>query len=183
MRPFRGVNRQCRQEKKMKHSVAATLLAAILAVSVAAVSAQQSTAAARAAAERLVGLLNINQNSEQMIQTIQKSQESFIGAQKLSDEEKKKVLDQLRTTMETVMKPVMEKTAGISVDVYAQTFTVEELEGLIAFYQSPIGRKFLEKQPQLMNATMLRTAELIQGVMPEIQRKMQEQLTGGAQKK
>ena len=34
--------------------------------------------------------------------------------------------------------------------LYAETFTVEELQDLIAFYQTPLGKKTLTTMPQLM---------------------------------
>jgi len=36
------------------------------------------------------------------------------------------------------------------VKIYAEAFTAEEVNGLNKFYSSPIGRKFLEKTPELM---------------------------------
>ncbi len=36
------------------------------------------------------------------------------------------------------------------VDIYSEAFNETEINGLIAFYQSPIGQKFLNKSPELM---------------------------------
>lgn len=33
--------------------------------------------------------------------------------------------------------------------IYAEHFTVEEMRGLIAFYESPLGQRFLEEQPHI----------------------------------
>ncbi len=35
------------------------------------------------------------------------------------------------------------------VDIYTSVFTPEELAGLVAFYRTPTGRAFAEKQPAL----------------------------------
>ena len=48
-------------------------------------------------------------------------------------------------------------------------FTEEELQGLIDFYKSPVGNKFLEKQPELMAATMNRMQTEMAKIMPKIQ--------------
>ncbi len=56
------------------------------------------------------------------------------------------------------------------ISIYAETFTEEELKGLVTFYKSPVGRKFIEKQPELMKRTM----EISQEKMMELIPKMQE---------
>jgi len=38
--------------------------------------------------------------------------------------------------------------------VYARTFTVDEMHQLIAFYQTPVGQKLLEKLPTLVQESM-----------------------------
>ena len=40
------------------------------------------------------------------------------------------------------------------VPIYARHFTQEELEQLLAFYQSPIGKRFVEEQPLLLRESM-----------------------------
>lgn len=42
-----------------------------------------------------------------------------------------------------------EKIKAIYVASYASVFTQEEIDDLIAFYETPTGRSFIEKQPQL----------------------------------
>ena len=35
------------------------------------------------------------------------------------------------------------------VDLYAENFSVEEIEGIVEFYRTPMGKKFLEITPAL----------------------------------
>jgi hypothetical protein len=44
---------------------------------------------------------------------------------------------------------------------YAQVFTESELAGIIAFLKSPIGRKYVEKTPELTKATGLALRSLV----------------------
>lgn len=53
------------------------------------------------------------------------------------------------------------------ITIYAETFTEEELKGLIAFYTSPIGKAFQEKQPALMARTMDVSQKAAMKVMEE----------------
>lgn len=38
--------------------------------------------------------------------------------------------------------------------VYEEAFSLEDLQGLVAFYRSPIGRRLIEAQPTLVQASM-----------------------------
>ena len=60
------------------------------------------------------------------------------------------------------------------ITVYAETFTEEEMEGIIAFYKSPPGQAFLAKQPVLMKRTMAMTQEVMMRLMPKIKAMAEE---------
>ena len=134
--------------------------------------APQADARTRAAAEKLLGLMNANQNVEQMIQAMTNMQQTMMASQKLSAEEQKRFLERMRVMMDVTVKPMMEKTAAMSIEAYAATFTLDELNGLIAFYESPVGRTFVEKYPAVMSSIMQQSAALL----PELMRKMQEEM-------
>ncbi|SFN33959.1 DUF2059 domain-containing protein [Dokdonella immobilis] len=52
--------------------------------------------------------------------------------------------------------------------VYADVFTVEELRGVIDFYRSPIGKKLIERMPELMQKSMVITQDRMKAMMPEL---------------
>jgi hypothetical protein len=54
------------------------------------------------------------------------------------------------------------------VDVYASTFTADELRGMIAFFKTPVGQKWIEKQPEVQEKTMQKMQELIMSAQPQI---------------
>jgi formylglycine-generating enzyme required for sulfatase activity len=53
--------------------------------------------------------------------------------------------------------------------LYAETFTEEELRGLVAFYKSPAGRAFAKKQPELVRRSMELTQKRMLQWMPRFQ--------------
>ncbi len=57
---------------------------------------------------------------------------------------------------------------------YADEFTVDDLEQLIVFYESPVGRKATEKLPVLMQKGMDLAMERMQTEMPAFQAKIVE---------
>ena len=54
--------------------------------------------------------------------------------------------------------------------VYAEVFTEQELRELADFYTSPIGKKYVEKQPEMAQAAMKITGEMMRELMPRIKK-------------
>ncbi|MEN6405658.1 MAG: DUF2059 domain-containing protein [Thermoguttaceae bacterium] len=55
------------------------------------------------------------------------------------------------------------------VALYAETFSEEELKGLVEFYKSPVGRAFVQKEPELMERSMKLSQQKMMQLMPKIQ--------------
>ena len=53
--------------------------------------------------------------------------------------------------------------------IYADVFTVDELRGIVDFYHSPLGKKMMERMPELMQKTMLITQDRVKSMTPELQ--------------
>ena len=56
--------------------------------------------------------------------------------------------------------------------IYADVFTPEEIKSVTAFYKSPAGQAFLDKQPTLIQRTMEMTQKKIAGLMPRMMEEM-----------
>jgi hypothetical protein len=59
---------------------------------------------------------------------------------------------------------------GIAARVLSKHFAPEEMKGLIAFLQSPLGRKLVSKQPEIAADTMGEVLPLLMKRMPQIQK-------------
>jgi hypothetical protein len=75
-----------------------------------------------------------------------------------------------------MIKEMQDKIAsfgGMIAQVYAENYTVDEMKALAAFMRSPIGQKFLDKQPQVAQASMVAGQkfgrELAEGMRPRIE--------------
>ncbi len=68
----------------------------------------------------------------------------------LSDEKKSRIEEVMKQELDAAVPGFMEQTAKI----YASNFTASELQDVIAFYESPTGKKFQELVPQLMQESM-----------------------------
>jgi hypothetical protein len=60
------------------------------------------------------------------------------------------------------------------VKVYSETYTEEEINGIVAFYKSQAGQAMLEKSPLLMQRVMAMSQELVGDLTPEIKRITEE---------
>jgi hypothetical protein len=58
--------------------------------------------------------------------------------------------------------------------MYIDTFTQEEVDGLLAFYRTPAGRAMIEKMPILLGKMMQQTQARMQRLMPQIMQIAQE---------
>ena len=144
-------------------------------IGIASAAGQQSDARARAAAEKLLILFNVDQNYEKSMEQLIMMVENTIDAQQMSKEGKQKAKEIVTASMWSTMREMQwEKMKGVFIDIYAETFTSEELEEIVALYETPIGKKFIAKQPQLTTVTLQKMQGLIQSIMPEVQRKVQE---------
>ena len=62
-----------------------------------------------------------------------------------------------------------EKVKADYIDLYAKTFTEEELKGIIDFCKTPAGQAFAKKQPELAKGTMELKQKRVASVMLKLQ--------------
>jgi len=72
-----------------------------------------------------------------------------------------------------------EKMRPEFVRIYSETYSDDEINGMLAFFQSPAGRGFLGKSPVITQKVMAFSQSQLGDLMPEIQRMVKE----SAQKK
>jgi len=122
-------------------------------------------------AEELLTLLNVQKNMDAMFQQMAKIQDQSLNSTGATPEAKERQ-QKIREVMNAEMKSIVnwETLKPMFISIYSETFTPDELREMITFYKTPIGQKWLEKQPQLQMATMQR----MQSIMAEAQPKMLE---------
>ena len=67
-------------------------------------------------------------------------------------------------------KASIDKIRPQLVTSYAETYSDQEIDGILAFYESPVGRAMLQKTPALMTKMMGLIQAQMADMMPEIQR-------------
>lgn len=157
----------------MKRCVAVLLV--LLALGCA--TARADDASRRAKAEELFATLHMDQTMAQLMKLVmaqvQQSVNSVPGAENMTADQKAKVADFQKRVAALVSEKVGWKALEPDfVDLYATTYTEEELDGILAFYKSPVGQKMLEKTPELM----ARGVQISQRRMAELQPQLNQML-------
>jgi len=67
-----------------------------------------------------------------------------------------------------------DKLRPLIVQVYSESFSEDEIQGLIAFYESPTGRMFVQRMPQVTERTMRLIGERVGPMMQRLQRSITE---------
>jgi hypothetical protein len=100
---------------------------------------------------------------------IHRTVEQATRSQKLTPADQK-VLDAMRAE---VMKDVATELnwtemRSLFIEVYSSTFSQEEIDGLIAFYNTPVGKAFAAKQPEIAQKTNSIVQQRMMPVMARI---------------
>lgn len=140
------------------------MLAAILAACTLGAHADEAT---QREARALVDAMRPEQQLEGMSSAMSQAMSRQLGPSG-SDPRVAQVM--MSETM-AVMKERALRPGGIidmMVDAYADTFTVDELREIRAFYESAAGRKMVDSTPQLMGRVMQRSFAISREAYPEI---------------
>jgi uncharacterized protein len=86
------------------------------------------------------------------------------------------IMDKQETKMIAIMKDELswDKMKDVFVQTYRDTFSQDEIDGLITFYKSSVGQAFIDKQPELMKNTMTLMQQRMGPMMQRIQQMSEE---------
>ncbi len=63
-----------------------------------------------------------------------------------------------------------EKMEPLYIRLYQESFTQEEVNGMLAFYKSPVGQAVVRKTPVVMQKSMLEMQKSLGEILPEMQK-------------
>lgn len=137
------------------------LLLTLIAISI---TANADELSRRAAALKL---LEVSRAAE-MIETVYDSMQPQFEAMAEQigiDEAQRPIFDRHMARVFEVLREELnwEKMEPYMIDAYAEVYTEDELLGLVEFYESPLGQKFMAKMPEMMSVTMEMTQSMMSG--------------------
>jgi len=111
----------------------------------------------------------LDQMATQNRATIRTSMQKSYEGQNLNADQQKIESEAEDKAVDIVGRLMSWDTLGpIVSDVYSSTFTQDEINGLIKFYNSPIGKAWTAKQPQVMQKTMAAVQSKAKEMIPEL---------------
>ena len=142
--------------------------------------------AARAAAsaesvDRLMQAMKVEQQLDliysQTLPAMQNAMRQSLG-QKMESAEAERMFNAVMPKINAVIREELgwAKLHPDFAAIYAETFTQQEIDGLIAFYQGPIGSAFINKQPQLTHRSMQLMQQRMGPVMQKVMRIAKEEV-------
>ncbi|MEK8051630.1 DUF2059 domain-containing protein [Ideonella sp. DXS22W] len=155
----------------MRRLVTLICLAATLATAQAAPPSEASIEALLTVtkAERLLD--GMYANIEQMMR---QSMQAAVQGQTLSDEQRR-VLDAAPARLAKVMREELSYASlkPLYVGIYRESFTQDEVDGLLTFYRSPAGVAMIEKMPLVMQKSLVGVQQRMGPIMDKLRQAME----------
>lgn len=168
----------------MKSSFRLSVAVAVCAVSLLCPAltraAGDDEAARRTGAEALLNSMHTEQTltnaTIRVFQMVDKYSESLVNGPSDATADQKAAVQKAQDEAHGIINKQLSWDAlkGDFIQAYAEAFTEDELKGLTAFYNSPIGQKLIEKQPAVTEKMGRLTQQKMMGVMPTIMQKIKE---------
>ena len=161
----------------MKHFTRIFALAVLLAAAPLAAAQQPS----EAQVDRLLEVMRAKETLDATLPQVQAMQQQMVAqmtaGQELDEEDRARInrmLESTNSSLATVL--TWERMGPMYRDIYAQTFTAEDVEAIIGFYESPAGQKTLDKMPQLMQNTMSAVQQLVMPLLQQLEQDIAAEL-------
>jgi uncharacterized protein len=139
--------------------------------------------ASRDEVEQFFTAMRLRKNMEMVFQAMREQMKGMshkMMSDKLSTltpEQQKKFQEAMQGSMDDVMDAMrFEDLISDMIPVYQRYLTREDLQGVIAFYSSPVGQRLLDKTPAMTTEAMKISMERMEKMMPEIMAKMQKRM-------
>ncbi len=106
---------------------------------------------------------------EQMDAFLQEAMRQALAG-KTPTPEQQAAFDEMRTRLVALLQTEMrwELLEPRFLELYQQTFTEEEVTGMLEFYRSPAGQAVIDKMPQVMQRSLGMMHDITQSMMPRL---------------
>ncbi len=125
----------------------------------------------QALAAELLAALDVRATVESSLDMMKQMHlDQFIRYQPASADEIQ-ALDQQQRVMELISSEMAwDRVKDRFAAIYAATFTLDEMRGLIVFFKTPLGRAYVQKSPLIMEKTMDLNQQIMMELAPRIER-------------
>ncbi len=126
-------------------------------------------------AEELLVLMAVPEQIEQSFSMIKEMQVQQMRQLGVADEKIEEGVTYHDKVMDIIARELSwDKLKDEYVQIYADMFSKTQLRELIAFYESPTGKAYIDKTPEIMRRTMSISQQKTMEIMPRIQKLIRE---------
>lgn len=130
---------------------------------------------------RVVEAMHVEQTMAPMIRAIMQQQMDMIVAQRqnLTDQQKTLLSGALSEAVGEMMDAgLMSRVMDKLIPAYADVYSEEELQGMLTFYESPVGQAVLRKMPLLAPAATKAMVEIAPVMQADLEQRVAKKLEG-----
>jgi len=159
--------------QSIKRATRLVAVAAVLVVFAPAARSQQPSPAAMTTAKELVSATGATAVFNPLIAGVVEQAKLLFLQQ---DPGLAKDLNEIANQMRTDLAPRFSELTNEVATLYATNFTEDELKAILAFYQSPVGKRLLQRQPQVIDTSVKFAQNWANKLSDEVTAKMREEL-------
>jgi hypothetical protein len=134
--------------------------------------AHADDASKRAKIKEMFDVIHLHDTIEQMSnpQAMRKAILAMLPGAAGQTPEQQKNLDDLMVRVSQFMRETVnwQQLEPQYLDLYASTYSEEDVDGLLAFYRSPVGQSMIAKQPEITAKSQAITQERLREAMPQL---------------
>lgn len=151
------------------------LAAALCAVLICVPAAFADEASKNTKIEELLKLTNGEKLMTQMFDQLKTAEMAQLSKMEASAPDRERAQQMQQKILQLLQNTLSwEKMKPMLVKIYAETFTDQEIDGILDFYRSPAGQAMLEKMPALMQRSIAMGQQMVAEVTPQIQKMVEE---------
>ncbi len=134
---------------------------------------QRPSAASILLAKQIIELKGIRELLAPLVRgVVEKVKDQFLQTNLMWQKD----FDEVAAGMEKEYQPRVDELVDASARIYASHFTEAELKQLLAFYQSPLGRKMVSEEPKALNESMANAGQWADSFSVEVAAKMRAEM-------
>lgn len=132
-------------------------------------------ASKKAKIDEILQLTHTDQMLRQTMEQVKSMQMEQLKKMEMPAEERTRVEEVQRKTMALLAERLSyEKVKPMYIQLYAEVFGEEEIDGIVSFYKSPAGKAMIEKMPLMMQRLMPAMQKLTTDVQAEVQKILED---------
>jgi len=126
-------------------------------------------------ADECLNLTGVQKAADMAVAQMSQVYDQLLGKIEMSEKQKQRAVELQNKLQQLILDELnWEKIKTEYIMLYANTYTIEELKGMIQFYGSEVGQSIMQKLPIVTQKSMLMIQEKMQAIIPKGQKLIQD---------